>query len=37
VMASYCDGSVRFVPNNIALNTWQTLSTMNDGGTVTLD
>ena len=26
-----CDGSVRFVPNNIALATWQTLSTMNDG------
>ena len=33
VMASYCDGSVRFIPNNIALATWQTLSTMNDGVT----
>jgi hypothetical protein len=26
---------VRFIPNNIALATWQTLSTMNDGVTVT--
>ena len=37
VMASYCDGSVRFIPNNIALATWQNLSTMNDGVTATLD
>ena len=37
VIASYCDGSVRFVPNNIALSTWQTLSTINDGVTATID
>ena len=37
VMASYCDGSVHFIPNNIALATWQNLSTMNDGVATTLD
>jgi prepilin-type N-terminal cleavage/methylation domain-containing protein/prepilin-type processing-associated H-X9-DG protein len=37
VMASYCDGSVRFVPNNVALNVWQTISTMNDGVVASLD
>jgi prepilin-type N-terminal cleavage/methylation domain-containing protein len=37
VLASLCDGSVRFVPNNIALSVWQTLSTMNDGVPVSLD
>ena len=31
VNASLCDGSVRFVPNNIALATWRAVSTM-DGG-----
>jgi prepilin-type N-terminal cleavage/methylation domain-containing protein/prepilin-type processing-associated H-X9-DG protein len=31
VNASLCDGSVRFVANNITLNTWQAVSTM-DGG-----
>lgn len=37
VMASYCDGSIRFVPNNVALAVWQNLSTMNDGLSVSLD
>jgi len=37
VMASFCDGSVRFVPNNITLSVWQTISTMNDGVPITLD
>jgi prepilin-type N-terminal cleavage/methylation domain-containing protein/prepilin-type processing-associated H-X9-DG protein len=37
VMASYCDGSVRFVPNNVNLNIWQTISTMNDGLVASLD
>jgi prepilin-type N-terminal cleavage/methylation domain-containing protein/prepilin-type processing-associated H-X9-DG protein len=31
VNAALCDGSVRFVSNNVALNTWQAVSTM-DGG-----
>jgi prepilin-type N-terminal cleavage/methylation domain-containing protein/prepilin-type processing-associated H-X9-DG protein len=31
INVSLCDGSVRFVANNIALNTWQAASTM-DGG-----
>jgi prepilin-type N-terminal cleavage/methylation domain-containing protein/prepilin-type processing-associated H-X9-DG protein len=33
INVSLCDGSVRFVSNNIALNTWQAASTM-DGGDV---
>jgi prepilin-type N-terminal cleavage/methylation domain-containing protein/prepilin-type processing-associated H-X9-DG protein len=33
VNASMCDGSVRFVSNNIALNTWQAVSTMDGGET----
>lgn len=37
VLASYCDGSVRFVPNNVALAVWQNLSTMNDGIATTLE
>jgi len=37
VMASYCDGSVRFVPNNVNLGVWQTISTMNDGIVGSLD
>jgi len=37
VMASYCDGSVRFVPNNVNLSVWQTISTMNDGVVASLD
>jgi len=37
VMASYCDGSARFVPNNVNLSVWQTISTMNDGIVATLD
>jgi len=37
VMASYCDGSVRFVPNNVTLAVWQTISTMNDGIVASLD
>jgi prepilin-type N-terminal cleavage/methylation domain-containing protein/prepilin-type processing-associated H-X9-DG protein len=37
VMATYCDGSTRFVPNNIALITWQNLSTMNDGVATSID
>jgi hypothetical protein len=36
-MASYCDGSIRFVPNNVALTVWQNVSTMNDGLTTSLD
>jgi prepilin-type N-terminal cleavage/methylation domain-containing protein/prepilin-type processing-associated H-X9-DG protein len=35
VNASMCDGSVRFVPDAIALATWQALSTMNGNETVT--
>ncbi|MBW8883221.1 MAG: DUF1559 domain-containing protein, partial [Planctomycetia bacterium] len=34
VQASMCDGSVSFVANNIALNVWQAMSTMNGGETV---
>jgi prepilin-type N-terminal cleavage/methylation domain-containing protein len=37
VMASWCDGSIRFVPNNVNLTTWQTISTMNDGIVMSLD
>jgi prepilin-type N-terminal cleavage/methylation domain-containing protein/prepilin-type processing-associated H-X9-DG protein len=37
VMAAWCDGSVRFVANNISLSTWQNLSTMNDGVAATVD
>jgi prepilin-type N-terminal cleavage/methylation domain-containing protein/prepilin-type processing-associated H-X9-DG protein len=37
VNASLCDGSVRFIPNRVALATWQALSTMNGGESVTLD
>jgi len=37
VMAAWCDASIRFVPNNIALTTWQTISTMNDAVVVTVD
>jgi prepilin-type N-terminal cleavage/methylation domain-containing protein/prepilin-type processing-associated H-X9-DG protein len=37
VNASMCDGSVRFIANTIALSTWQGLSTMNGGETVSLD
>jgi prepilin-type processing-associated H-X9-DG protein len=37
VIASYCDGSVRFVPNNVNLGVWQTISTMNDGNVASLD
>ena len=29
VNASLCDGSVRFVSNNVALNVWQAASTIN--------
>ena len=29
-----CDGSISFVSNNIALNVWQAMSTMNGGETV---
>ena len=36
-MASWCDGSIRFVPNNVNLTTWQTISTMNDGIVMSLD
>jgi prepilin-type processing-associated H-X9-DG protein len=31
VNASMCDGSVRFVSNNVALATWQALGSMNGG------
>jgi prepilin-type N-terminal cleavage/methylation domain-containing protein/prepilin-type processing-associated H-X9-DG protein len=33
----FADGSVRFVPNNIALGVWQNLSTMNDGNVVSFN
>jgi len=33
----FCDGSVHFIPNAIALLTWQQLSTMNAGDVVTGD
>src|SRR5438132_1413335 len=35
VQTSMCDGSVSFVSNNIALNVWQAMSTMNGGEAVT--
>lgn len=35
INASLCDGSVKFVANNIALNVWQAVSTM-DGGETSL-
>jgi len=31
IVASLCDGSVRFVSNNIALDTWRGISTMHGG------
>jgi hypothetical protein len=31
VNASFCDGSVRFVSNNINLAPWQALGSMNGG------
>jgi hypothetical protein len=34
VMVSMCDASVRFMMNDIALPTWQALSTKNGGETV---
>jgi prepilin-type N-terminal cleavage/methylation domain-containing protein/prepilin-type processing-associated H-X9-DG protein len=34
VQVSMCDGSVSYVSNNIALNAWQAMSTMNGGETV---
>jgi prepilin-type N-terminal cleavage/methylation domain-containing protein/prepilin-type processing-associated H-X9-DG protein len=37
VMAAYCDGSVRFVPNNVALAVWRGVSTMNEGVPASLD
>jgi prepilin-type N-terminal cleavage/methylation domain-containing protein/prepilin-type processing-associated H-X9-DG protein len=37
VMAAFCDGSIRFVQNNVALQLWQNLSTMNDGQAANLD
>lgn len=37
VNASLCDGSVRFISNNIALSTWQALGTMSAGDVVTGD
>ena len=37
VMASHCDGSVRFVSNNVALGVWRSVSTMNGGETASLD
>ncbi len=33
VNAAMCDGSVRFVSNAVALNSWQAVSTMNGGDT----
>jgi prepilin-type N-terminal cleavage/methylation domain-containing protein/prepilin-type processing-associated H-X9-DG protein len=35
VMASMCDGSVRFISNNIFLDTWRGISTINGGETLT--
>jgi prepilin-type N-terminal cleavage/methylation domain-containing protein/prepilin-type processing-associated H-X9-DG protein len=37
VMASYCDGSVGFVPNSVALGVWRSVSTMNEGVAASLD
>ena len=37
VNVSLCDGSVRFVANNITLNTWQAVSTMDGGETIGSD
>lgn len=34
VNASLCDGSVRFISNNISLSTWQSIGTMNGGDAV---
>jgi len=31
VVATMCDGSVRFVTNSVDIGTWQALSTMADG------
>jgi prepilin-type N-terminal cleavage/methylation domain-containing protein/prepilin-type processing-associated H-X9-DG protein len=31
VVASFCDGSVKFVSNNVALDTWRALSTIHGG------
>ena len=34
VQASFCDGSVRFISNNIMLDTWRGISTISGGETV---
>ena len=37
VNTSFCDGSVRFIKNSIALSVWQALSTMNRGEVISSD
>jgi prepilin-type processing-associated H-X9-DG protein len=37
VNAALCDGSVRFVSNNVSLSTWQAVSSMNGSDTVGAD
>jgi len=34
VVASFCDGSVKFISNNIAIDTWRALSTNNGGESI---